>query len=50
MLVTVRVIGIPGPGGVIRIMCSECGPVAEVPTQFAHLRMLAHYHHHESGT
>jgi hypothetical protein len=46
---TIQVVGIPRPGEIIRIVCSECGEVADVEKKFAPLRMLAHYHHHESG-
>jgi hypothetical protein len=42
----VHVIGIPRLG-LVRIVCSECGPVADVEPKYAPLRMLAHYHHHE---
>lgn len=36
-------------GTTVLILCSTCGEVATVPTGLAHLRILAHYHAHESG-
>ena len=35
-------------GSQVVIVCSECGPVALVEPKWAPLRMLAHYHRHET--
>lgn len=44
----IRVIGLPIRPGTILIQCSACGVIGEIPAHLAPLRMLAHYHHHET--
>ena len=42
-----QVVGV-AQGSLVVIVCSECGPVARVDPKWAPLRMLAHYHRHET--
>jgi hypothetical protein len=49
MLVAVQMIGIARPDGTVLVLCSECGRIGVVPARLGPLRILAHYHHHETA-
>lgn len=43
-----QIAGIPNQNGSVTVVCSECGPIGEVTKTLLVLRILAHYHHHQT--